>query len=774
MAEQDITIRARLIDELSRPLKAVRDDLKAAGRSAKEEFGAGMREGAEQAKAAASSSESAGRAVRKVGDDFDSTGRRGLSFASALKGVTAGFALLGGANMIKNAASLGISTMAANEQAQISFTTLLGSAQKAQKFVGDLKTFAAKTPFDMPGLQDSSSKLLAAGVEADKVIPIMTTLGNATSGMGTGAEGIQRATVALQQMNAAGRISGEDLNQLRDAGIPVYDLLAAATGKSKKAVTELAQAGKLGQKELDAMMKALTTGKGLEKFNGLMEKQSKSLVGMWDSFKETVANTLADWAEPLMDSLKGAIGWAETALSELPGRIEPYIEPVKRIWDGVKAVWDEVLWPLVEQAKELVSGLFPDTGAGDQLKDVLDGIADALGFVKDHSDEAKTALVGLAAGFAALKTITAATAAINAFRSGLLLATVAQWQMNAATYANPYVLLAVAIVAVVAALAYFFTQTELGKKIWGLFTEYLSQKWEDFKTAIAFVVDQIKQKWDDLVAAVIWMKDQAVQKWNDMVAAVTWVKDRISEKVGEVVGFFTGLPDRIGEALSGLANKLYETFVKPVEEAVERVKAAVRSAEQLTADGPVGDAVRGNVGAYGGPIGNLVSGVAGLFGADDTATSKASGGNIMNTLAAYRQAAAMSTGGLGISNIWVGGGGRGYGSGDHQAGRALDVVGPGMPDFMASAKRLGHFAEYHGSGAGKHVHFVPRHHTLGGAGGPMPTLVRGPMGDTMSSRAGGTTVHVGSITVYAQDGRDAGQQIVRAIRQMERDAYERG
>ena len=81
--------------------------------------------------------------------------------------------------------------------------------------------------------------------------------------MGTGSEGVKRATIALQQMSAAGRITGEDLNQLRDAGIPVYDLLSSATGKSKEEVVKLAQAGKLGKKELGAMMEALESGKGL-------------------------------------------------------------------------------------------------------------------------------------------------------------------------------------------------------------------------------------------------------------------------------------------------------------------------------------------------------------------------------------------------------------------------------------------------------------------------------------------------------------------------------
>ena len=189
----------------------------------------------------------------KVDDDgltqgVDRAQSRTSSFAgflgrSAVRGAAA-FGAVGAAGIV-----MGIKTAAGNEQAEIAFTTMLGSAEKAGAFLGDLQTFAAKTPFEFPELQTAASSLISAGINANDVIPIMTTLGDVTSGMGTGSEGIKRATVALQQMQAAGKITGEDLNQLRDAGVPVYDLLATATGKSKAEVVKLAQAGKLGKKE---------------------------------------------------------------------------------------------------------------------------------------------------------------------------------------------------------------------------------------------------------------------------------------------------------------------------------------------------------------------------------------------------------------------------------------------------------------------------------------------------------------------------------------------
>ena len=224
--------------------------------------------------------EAAGPEMDRIGQAGGEAVASGFERGSGrIKGFLAGVAKTGAAALVAGlgaAGTVGIRTAAQLQTGQIAFETMLGSASKAKSFLGELSDFAAKTPFDLPGLQRSAQSLISIGIDSEKVIPIMTTLGNVTSGMGTGAEGIQRATVALQQMNAAQKISAEDLNQLRDAGIPVYDLLAAATGKSKKELAEMASKGKLGREELELLMKALESGKGLERFNGMMEKQSAS------------------------------------------------------------------------------------------------------------------------------------------------------------------------------------------------------------------------------------------------------------------------------------------------------------------------------------------------------------------------------------------------------------------------------------------------------------------------------------------------------------------
>lgn len=260
-------------------------------------------------------------AYLKVDDsDFrNKVGRSESRWSKLNTSIGAGATAIGAgvATAIGAAGAIGISTASQMEQANIGFTTMLGSAEKARSFLGDLQKFAAATPFEFPELQTAASSLISVGIKADDVIPIMRTLGDVTAGMGTGSEGIQRATVALQQMTAAGRIQAEDLNQLRDAGIPVYDLLAKALGKSKAEVADLASKGKLGQDALDKMMKALTTGGGLERFSGLMEKQSHSLAGLWSTVKDTFGQGMAQAIAPVIPLLKDGLGGAASFLGDV-------------------------------------------------------------------------------------------------------------------------------------------------------------------------------------------------------------------------------------------------------------------------------------------------------------------------------------------------------------------------------------------------------------------------------------------------------------------------
>ena len=116
------------------------------------------------------------------------------------------------------------------EQTEIAFTTMLGSAEAAEDMMSQLADFAMNTPFELSDLQTATRQLLAYGFEAEDTIPLLTAVGDATSALGTGSDGIDHVTRALGQMRTRGKVAAEEMLQLTDQGIPAWEYLAEAIG----------------------------------------------------------------------------------------------------------------------------------------------------------------------------------------------------------------------------------------------------------------------------------------------------------------------------------------------------------------------------------------------------------------------------------------------------------------------------------------------------------------------------------------------------------------
>ncbi len=174
------------------------------------------------------------------------------------------------------------------EQSELAFETMLGSAKKAKAFMAELEQFANKTPFELPGLIDASRRLLAFGFAAGDVLPIMTRLGDAVSGLGGGAYEIDRVTRALGQMKAKGKVSAEEMLQLAELGIPAWEMLAKKIGTDIPTAMKMAERGQISAATgINGVLEGMN-----ERFGGLMEKQSKTMAGRWSTLKDSMASIL--------------------------------------------------------------------------------------------------------------------------------------------------------------------------------------------------------------------------------------------------------------------------------------------------------------------------------------------------------------------------------------------------------------------------------------------------------------------------------------------------
>lgn len=306
---------------------------------------------------------------------------------------------------------LGIELASQQEQAEVSFGAIMGSAERAQGMLADLADFAAKTPFDLPGLQKSASQLLAVGIEAGRIIPIMETLGDATAGMGTGAEGIAQAVRALTQMEQKGKVTAEEMLQLAEAGVPAWEALAVTMGVS---VAQAQDKVTKGGVQVEQVFQALEdkAGPTLQRLTGLMDEQSKTLDGLWNSWKDQAGQDLARAFEPTVGELKEMLPLLSDATSELLDRFAPGVASIAgTIGDWLPSMVDGLgsgLDLLAEYGPALagISGVILGMGKTSLpfVGDLIPGGPLALGIagLVASTPEARDALADLAAELAPL------------------------------------------------------------------------------------------------------------------------------------------------------------------------------------------------------------------------------------------------------------------------------------------------------------------------------------------------------------------------------------
>lgn len=233
-------------------------------------------------------------------DRFVGDAERGFGgLAAAVRGLGAAFIATKVAEYGYGIVKLGADV----EQTRIAFTTLLGTTDAANKHLEKLRDFAAKTPFEFDDLTRASRRMQALGFEAEKVIPMLTSIGDATAAMGGGAEMVDRVTTALGQMRSATKVTREDMNQLTEVGIPAWEILSKAIGKSTAQTMDLVTKGVV---PADQAIQALLGGMS-GKFGDAMAKQSETFNGKLSTLKDSVTELGKAFGEELLPMATDAL-----------------------------------------------------------------------------------------------------------------------------------------------------------------------------------------------------------------------------------------------------------------------------------------------------------------------------------------------------------------------------------------------------------------------------------------------------------------------------------
>lgn len=369
---------------------------------------------------------------------------------------------------------------------------------------------------------------------------------DATQGIGTAMENVQnRVAKAVQKVieavgveNIAGAINGfsSQFGKIGDAAAGMVTGVKGWFGKAAQAAQPLVSIwqsdfGQLGvylkglasnaQAFGGSLLDVVTNGGGLQNFLTGLNNIISSLVNWWI----TLTRNVSIFIGTLSDS----------------GGVQAFLASLSELWKGLtqlgQGLADAVTGFLAvgqnggaaASIGQLVGDAF--NAAAPLVKSLGSALQSVGDWASEHGDAIRTVIAGIAGGFAAFKTaslISAAVTALKSFDVAAKIAAAGQWVLNAAMNANPIVLVVTAIGALVAALVWFFTQTETGRKAWASFTSFLSSAWQSVVSFVTSLGQNI----------------------------ANFFTQTIPNAIQSVIQWFQQLPSAIGTALSNLITSI--------------------------------------------------------------------------------------------------------------------------------------------------------------------------------------------------------------------------
>ena len=214
-----------------------------------------------------------------------------------MRSMTSNFTKLG-TSMTKSLTLplLGIAAMAVKsaadlEKIETGFISLAGGASEAAAMMKQLNDFTAKTPFQIEAVATAARQLIASGTGIGEVNEQLQFLGDIAA---TTGQPINEIAAIFAKVNAKGKVELENLNQLAERGIPVFEGLAKATGLLPN---ELG-AGAVTVEQFNDYLKGLSEEGGIAQ--GAMERLSQTASGKFSTALDNLKIAGASLAQSLM------------------------------------------------------------------------------------------------------------------------------------------------------------------------------------------------------------------------------------------------------------------------------------------------------------------------------------------------------------------------------------------------------------------------------------------------------------------------------------------
>lgn len=245
----------------------------------------------------------------KIHDLGNATKSETEKMDASLKKIAAGIGAYFSIQQLTQFESKVISIRSEMESLQTSFKTLAGEQIGGELFE-QIKEYELRTPMIMQDLASGAQTMLAFNIPAQDVMLHLKAIGDISMG---DSEKFKSLTLAFSQMSATGKLMGQDLLQMINAGFNPLQVISEQTGKSIGLLKEEMEKGAISTKMVQDAFHAAASEGG--QFNGMLEAQSKTLKGAISNLEGAWQYMLNDIGEAQEGLIVGSIDMAQKIIA---------------------------------------------------------------------------------------------------------------------------------------------------------------------------------------------------------------------------------------------------------------------------------------------------------------------------------------------------------------------------------------------------------------------------------------------------------------------------
>lgn len=445
-------------------------------------------------------------------------------------------------NMVENSVSSAASRLDTLNNYPKVMANLGYSTEEAEASISTLSDALQGLPTSLDEIVTVTQRIAPVSSSLAEATDVAVAFNNMLVAGATDASTQANAMEQLVQILSTGKVEMDGWKSIMTAVPGQMQQVATAmlgAGASTSDLYSALQSGTLSMQDFTNTVVQLDQegGQGITSFAEQAQDASGGVQSSWQNVQTAITRGVAN----IMDALNG--GGSGSNISGVMGSIGTVFESALSI---------------VADAIEMCSP-------------IINGLADALSWFGDHGDATKAALLALGGAFAGFKILTTITSAAESFKTALagyqIVVNASQKAtafFNTTLLANPFVLVATLIAIVVAALIWFFTQTETGRELWEKFTAFLGEAWQWISEKAAEVWGWISE---NILAPMRTVLEWLVEKWNAYYETAVTVWTWIYEKAVEIWGW-------ISENIIEPVKKIYNYVVPKFNELKEKVSKA--------------------------------------------------------------------------------------------------------------------------------------------------------------------------------------------------------